>query len=115
MDIYQSIRKLASSIRFQNLFLAAKELHGIYLFENQRDFSNLQEIFLNYLYIYDSINKDLALKKISKHIFDDTLYEDSYLLWRKENIGKEELQDNKQSDVHLVSSDKIIFPKKEVN
>lgn len=111
-DIYHFIRKLAKTTKYQNLFLAVKELHGLQLFHNITDLSKMQDLFLNYLYMYDTLNTDIAVDNISKHVLDNELYEDSYMLWRREKKNKEKEEDNKASDVKLVLSDKIEFPKR---
>lgn len=111
MNTYLQIRQLAKSIKYQNLFTASKEIFGIKLFHNSFDLSNIQSIFLSHLYSYDSINRDIILENISKHIFDSEIYEDAYLLWKRKNIKKIN-KDNKQSDVNLVTGRHIIFPKK---
>ena len=112
MNTYSSLRVLAKQNKYQNLFFACKELNGFNLFENSRDLSQLQQIFINYLYMYQSIMQAISVDKISPHVTDNELYEDSYLLWRNKG-GKKELKDNKQNAVHLVSSNIIVFPKKE--
>ena len=111
MTIYSKLRELAKSIRAQNLFVAAKEINGIRLFRNSFDFSKIQEIYLSHLYNYDSINRDIILDNISKHVFDSEIYEDSYLLWKRKNIKTK--KNNKKSDVNLVTGKKINFPKKD--
>ncbi len=111
MNIYSGIRNLAKSIKAQNTFIAAKELRGIQLFRNVMDFSKLQELYLSYLYIYDSINKDIITDKISKHIWDSEVYEDAYLIWKRGN-NKKTTKDNKKNDVSLVTGKKINFPTK---
>ena len=110
-NIYSGIRNLARSIKAQNLFVAAKEIRGIYLFRNHLDFSRLQELYLSFLYIYDSINKDIVTDKISKKIFDSEIYEDAYLIWKRGN-NKKTTKDNKKNDVSLVTGKKINFPTK---
>jgi hypothetical protein len=107
-NIYSKIRNLAKSIKAQNLFVAAKEINGIRLFRNSFDFSKIQEIYLSYLYNYDSINRDIILEKISEHVFDSEIYEDSYILWKRKNNKKE--KDNNQKDLKLVVGKKITFP-----
>ena len=102
---------MAKSIKMQNLFLAAKEINGIRLFKNSRDLSNIQNIFLSYLYNYNSINQDIVIEKISKHVFDNEIFEDSYLLWKQKSIKKININDSKQKDVNLVVGNKINFPK----
>jgi hypothetical protein len=112
MNIYLKIRELAKSIRAQNLFLAAKEVNGIRIFRNSFNLSKLQEIYLSQLYNYDSINRDIILEKISKHVTDNEIYTDAYLLWKQKNIKKINKKDNKQKDVNLVVGKEINFPTK---
>jgi len=115
MNIYKSIRELAKTNKWQNLFSASKDLNNIRLFRNDIDFSKLQELFLNYLYIYDMVTKDILMGEIMEFVLNDDIYIDSYLLWRKENKYKNEKTDNKQKPtnrrLHLVPGKKIIFPK----
>jgi len=113
-NIYSSLRTLAKSIKAQNLFLAAKEINGIRLFHNKFDLSKIQNIYLSYLYNYDSINKDIVIEKISEHVLDSEIYEDAYLLWKRKNIKKIDKKDNKQKDVNLVVGGEIKFPAKKV-
>jgi hypothetical protein len=110
MNIYNNIRKLAKSVKAQNLFLASKEVNGINLFRNKFDFSKIQEIYLSYLYNYESINRDIVIDNISKHVFDSELNEDAYLMWKRKNIKNK--KDTKQNDINLVVGQKIIFPTK---
>ena len=112
MNIYSLLRILAKSIKAQNLFIAAKEINGIRLFHNSFDFSKLQEIYLSHLYNYDTINRDIVIEKISKHVFDDEIYEDAYLFWKRKNSKKTNTKDNKKNDVNLVTGKHIKFPKR---
>jgi len=112
MNIYSILRNLAKSIKSQNLFTAAKEMNGIRLFRNSFDFSKIQELYLSYLYSYDSLNRDIIIEKISKHIFDSEIYEDAYLLWKRKNINKTNTKDNKKSELSLVPGKVVNFPKK---
>jgi len=113
MKVYSQLRCLAKSTQFQNLFAASKEIFGIKLFRNSFDFSNIQMIFLNYLYMYDSIMRDIATENISKEVLSDEIYEDAYMLYKKENRNKT-VKDNKNTirNFHLVPAQKMIFPKK---
>jgi hypothetical protein len=112
-SIYSKIRELAKSIKHQNLFVAAKEINGIKLFKNSFDFSRIQEIYLSHLYSYDSINRDIILEKISKHVLDSEIYEDAYLLWKRKNIKKTNTKDKSEKELHLVTGNKVNFPKKD--
>ena len=113
MNNYLYVRRLAKKSKYQNLFLACKELHGFRLFKNENELSQIQDLFLNYLYMYSSINQAIQVDKISPHVLDKELYEDCYLLWRNSDAKKHSTND-KPSDIKLVSSDIITFPKKEV-
>ena len=113
LNIYSGIRQLAKSIKAQNTFAAAKELHNIRLFYNSMDFSKLQELYLSYLYIYDSINKDIIIDKISKKIFDSEIYEDAYLIWKRKGNKKDFKNSKTGKDVNLVSGKIIKFNKSE--
>jgi len=112
MNIYSLLRELAKLTKSQNLFIATKEISSIRLFRNTFNFSQLQEIYLNYLYIYDIIMKDIITDKISKHVIDNEIYTDAYMLWRKENKYKEDTKLSKKRDLHLVVGREIKFPKR---
>jgi len=111
-DLYTAIRDLAKSVRIQNLFLAAKELHTIRLFKNSHDLSNLQQYYLSLIYTYDSLYKDIAMENVSKKIIDNDLYADCYAIWKKEKGHKQ--TDNQKvagKDVRLVPATNIKFKK----
>jgi len=114
MNIYESLRLLAKSIRGQNLFSAAKELSSIQLFENKFNLSKIQEIYLSYLYTYEMLNRDIIIDNISKLVTSCEIYEDAYLLWKrqhkKENKVNQNEPEKKSKDMHLVCGNKIIFP-----
>jgi len=113
MSPFQLIRKLAKTNESQNLFQSAQDLNGIRLFKNEIDFSTIQQIYLSYLYFYNTINSDLGIYKISKKVLNNEIYEDAYMLWRKEKGFNYENKDNEKHDLKLVMSNKIKFPKSE--
>lgn len=107
------IRKITKSIKFQNLYQASKEINGILLFKNSTDFTLLQEIFLSYLYFYNNLNSEVEMNKINKKIFDNYVYEDAYMLWRRE-VGYDEKSRNKKRDIHIAfHNKKMKFKEKE--
>jgi hypothetical protein len=112
MNIESAIRKLAKSNKYQNLFLACKDLKEFRLFKNRRDLSNIQDLFLNYLYAYETLHQDLTMKKVSKHLFDCELFEDCYLLWKREG-DKNKDTSTSTGNVKLVPGNDIIFPSSE--
>jgi len=112
-NIYQSLRNLAKTTKAQNLFVASKEIATIRLFQNTIELSKAQEFYLNWLYNYDSIMRDIILENISKHVTDNVTYTDSYLLWKKNSKHTKEEKKDKKKDVHLVQGKVINFPSKE--
>jgi hypothetical protein len=110
-NIWGNLCELAKSIRYQNLFTASKEIHGIKLFRNSMDLSNIQSLFLSHLYNFDSISRDIIIDKISKHVLDNSIYWNSYLIWKNKGT-KKTTKDNKLNDVSLVTGKHINFPVK---
>ncbi len=110
-NVYSILRLLAKSVKSQNLFLASKEINGINLFHNNVNFSKIQDAYISYLYSCDSINKDIAIDKISNHVFDSEICEDAYLLWKRNNKITDK-KEKKQNDINLVVGNKINFPTK---
>lgn len=110
-DIYSDVKNLAKSTKSQNFFVAVKEVNGLRLFKNVFDLSKIQLMYLSYLYMYDSINRDIIVDKISKHVLESDILEESYLLWKRSNNKKLESKDNKKSEISLIVSNKINFPK----
>ena len=111
MSFYKSLFELSKSVKMQNLFQAAKDLHHIRLFENETDLSNIQSLFLSYLYTINDVNKDIIIDKISPKVLDNELFLDSYLLYKKENRKKEDQKDKKR-DLSLVAGKQIKFKNK---
>lgn len=101
MNIENFIRELAKKVESQNLFAASKEINGIYIFDNKREFSKLQQLYLFYLYFYDSIYSNIALKKVSEKVLDNSIREDSYSYYQK-NKKEEKDKPKNDHDVHLV-------------
>ena len=103
MNPEEIIRRLAKKVENLNLFSASKELNNINLFINCIDFTKLQQMYISYLYFYTELHQDISLKKIDKYVLNNEQYEDSYMLWKRENSEKENnKKDNKQRDIHLV-------------
>ena len=98
------IRKLAKETESQNSFSACKELHSLKLFENDKDLSKIQHIYLSYLFMYYNLYMDIALKKITDIVLKNEIYEDAYMYYKKEK--KEDKKEKKDHDVHLVFSKK---------
>jgi len=97
------LRKIAKSIRNQNLFSTVKEISSIKLFHNDVDLSLLQQIYLSYLYFYHNIYTDIHLNKIKDIVLKDEIYEDAYMEWKKHDDAKEEKdKPETQKELHVV-------------
>jgi len=100
------LRKLAQSVKYQNLYARAKELNHIRIFENETDFSYIQSLFIYYLELYESLNKLLSPQEeyLTQEVIDDSIRLESYLLWKNKNKNKKE---DKKTAVH--GPDSVIF------
>jgi len=105
-----TIRKLAKSIEMQTIFRASKEMYGVSLFNNHSNFSRIQTSFISYLYFYDMIYRDVALKEVPEYVLKKELYEDAYLLYKQKNIKKDK-KNSSDAAISISFGKKIIFPK----
>lgn len=103
------VRELAKSDYFQSIYSLSKERSDFCLFENKRDFTNLQIMFLKYLNFYSTIYTDIALGDVTDIVLDNHIYEDSYIMYKnKSDSGK--LKENKTKDKNIpVSGSRWIF------
>lgn len=115
MNFEKYLRKLAKSVSSQNLFIAAKDMNSIKLFENSIDFSRLQQEYLNYLYTYYNIYQDVYSNKVSAKVLDEDIYTDAYLYYKskhsKNKLDKSVNKKRKLSAVFAKDNTKIVFPK----
>lgn len=104
-----ALRRIARSVKYQNLYTRAKELNHIRLFENDTDFSYLQSLFLYYLELYHSLYTALAQGEpnLSEEVLTDDIRTDAYLLWR--NKAK-----NKKTDIKTTttSDNSVVFKRR---
>jgi hypothetical protein len=108
-----TIRSLAKSIKSLNLFNAIKDIGSLRLFHNDTDLSKIQQMYLSYLYFYESLTTDILMKKVSDKILKSDIYEDAYMIWKKESqSGKSESEDKKQHSFYgvIAKGIKIKFP-----
>jgi len=100
MNLETQIRKLARSSYWLNLYRSSKEISSIYLFDNRKNISGLQSIFLFWLKAYDSIYENMSNKEFDfldeKYIQDD-LRVDAFLCWRSKKY-ESELKKHREND-----------------
>ena len=83
-NIYTYIRLLAKSTDAQTFYSYAKEFH-LQLFNNERDFTFIQLLYLRYLNFYSNLFLDIYLHEVDDLVLKDEIYEDAYMLFRNQN------------------------------
>lgn len=111
MNTESIIRKLAKQIGQQNIFLASKEINGIKIFDNNTEFSGLQQIYLSYLYFYNNLYMDISMKRVTERVMNNSIREDSYSYYKKEKEPNKDLK-KKEKDIHLVFKKQKVKNKK---
>ena len=82
------LRELARSFEWQSIYSNIKNNMNINLFDNNKDLSRIQILFLGYLELYYNLYIDLYAEEkfISQEVIENDLWTDSYILWKKKNI-----------------------------
>jgi hypothetical protein len=107
MNIEKQIRVLARSTFYQNLYKTAKEIGSIRLFENVTNLSGLQNLFLFWLSVYESLYTDLAQKEwkyLDEKVIESDIRCDAFLYWRSQQREQQILkykQDEKIRNLNL--------------
>jgi hypothetical protein len=98
MDYITIIRQLARSQYWQNIYVSAKEIGSIKIFDNDNNYSGLQSLFLYWLRVYDLLYSELIQKEwkyLDEEVINNDIRCDAFLYWR--GLQKEqELNKNKQ-------------------
>lgn len=102
-EILKNIRKLARTSEYQTIYALAKELK-IKIFDNDKDLSEPQILFLQHVNFYSGLMLDIYLGEITDIIFKDEIYEDAYVYHKKKekerqkkSKGEKELNPTKQN------------------
>ena len=106
------LRKLAKKTETQNLFQAAKDMSCFDLFNNKKDLSSSQNVFLSYVYFYHSLNSDVSSGRVSDKVFLSEIFENAWAYYRNNMKEKTEIEFNKERAFQGVFSktNEIIFP-----
>lgn len=113
MDYIDIIRRLARSNYWQNLFNISKEIGNINLFENQNNYSGLQNIFLYWLRTYDLLYTELYSKEwkyLSEDVINNDMRCDAFLYWRsvqRENELLKSKREQKASNLKFSKPGKV--------
>jgi len=110
------LRELARSEYAQNMYRASKEINGISLFENSKDLSRLQIIYLSFLSVYDSIYTDIVSDMLDDAVMDmerikDDFLVDCYLTYKRKNRNKKDKPKLKKN-LSGIPSISFVQPKK---
>lgn len=82
-----NLRKLAKSNYYQTLYSFSKE-SGVPIFQNDRNFTNFQVIFMTYLAFYHTIETDIYMGEVDSRVLEDVIYEDAYVDYKNEERKK---------------------------
>lgn len=99
------IRQLAKTDHWLTVYSQAKEVNGLNLFHNNKDFTHIQLNLLANLSFYNSLHFDIAMNEVPAIVLDNFIYEDAYHTYR---INKK----NKKLKSPLIPS---ITPKEDTN
>lgn len=104
-----SLRTLARSRYYQILYNRGKEIGTIQLFDNVKDLSRIQIVFLQLLEMYSSLYTDLAMNEdlISEEVVKDWIRADSYLLYKRKEREKSKV--DKKTNTNTKVTDRILF------
>ena len=109
-DIYSILRKIAKSNFYQTVFSMSKE-SPIWVFDNNKDFSEIQLTFMSFLAFYHSINMDIGMGEVTDRVLNNSIYEDAYCYYRNQERKKstKEKQQKSSSDTtkRVIGKDKI--------
>ena len=92
MKLEAQIRYLARGSYYQELYNSSKLCSGIYLFENQTNFSGIQYLFLYWLRVYSMLYEELARlewENLDDKVIKDNDRCDAFLYWRSKQIEKD--------------------------
>ena len=101
MNVEAKLRKMARSSYWQNVYRASKSGSGLQLFENVTNISGLQNRFLYWLAIYDSLYDNLSRfenDNLSENVIEDDIRTDAYLYYRRKKNEQEWKKYNKDKN-----------------
>jgi hypothetical protein len=109
------LKKLCRSNYWQIYYNRAKEIGTIQLFDNNKELSKIQIMFLYFLEMYGILYQDLNAKEkyINEEVIEDDLRCEAYLLYRREKRNKPEEDVTKKHIDSNFGEGSIIFKRKE--
>ena len=118
IEVKHILRRLAKRIDYQSIF--SQEKMKLKIFKNDIDLTAIQLEFLDFLGFYNNLYLDYALGEIGEIIFDNEIYEDSYMKYKhsQKKIKKEKptntpkYKDRPQAIQNKFSTSKWLFKRK---
>lgn len=89
MSIDKSIRKMARSQYWQDIFTNCKRVPSLNLFLNTNNISGLQQLFLYWVKTYSILYDELGNKdwdNLTEEVIKDDVRCDAFLYWRRKKI-----------------------------
>ena len=91
MTLEENLRLLARSSYFQEIYSASQKCNGIYLFNNQINFSGIQYLFIYWLRVYSMLYEELyslEWENLDECVIKDNERCDAFLYWRRKQQEK---------------------------
>jgi hypothetical protein len=113
MDYISIIRKLARSPYYQNIYQAFKESGSINLFDNNKNYSGLQSLFIYWVRAYDLLYTEMAQrewKHLSEEVIENDIRCDAFLYWRglqRDQELEKSKQTQKKNNLHFTNPGKV--------
>lgn len=109
-----SLQNLAKSNEAQITYHRAKELSSLQLFENNKDLSRIQILYLYYLELYSMLYQDLQMQEeyLTEEIIHDSLRCEAYLLYRKIYKNNKNKKSSTKTAIDNAGQGTLIFKRK---
>ena len=91
MKLEEQIRILAKSSYYQEIFNSSQKCYGIQLFENQTNFSGIQQLFLYWIRVYHMLYEELYSLEwlnLDEAVIKDNDRCSAFLYWRSKEQEK---------------------------
>jgi hypothetical protein len=111
-DVYKYLRLLSKSNYFQNIYSLSKDMPSIRIFDNDRNFTDIQMSFLRFLNYYSAVLLDIALGDVDEIVLDNDIYTDAYMLYKTKKEKNISPKTNIKNDREVIGGSKWIFKSK---
>lgn len=109
MDLEKELRKLARSSYWQRISNSSQKNFGIQLFDNVKDLSGIQTLFLYWVEVYNMLYKEYVEQEwdhLSEDVIKDDIRCDAFMYWRQKELEKKIRKYKQDQKEHERSSKK---------